>query len=135
MKPTIKLEEQTKENLLKTTIALIEKISKEIHMLKKSITEAPNADLANETSYHFASTPLLLRLALSDLCVLFKLYLESNYESEKNTLVRLICGQLYEFTEDVQEILGKKYRELLKRFPNSEELTRILNDEVVKEFH
>lgn len=103
-------------------------------MLRRSITEVPNAHLANEISYHFASVPLLVRLAILDLCILFKLYLESKSETEQNLLIRLICGQLYEFSEDVPTMFGKKYRELLTNFPNSEQLLDTLNKQVIKEF-
>ncbi|WP_147275593.1 hypothetical protein [Adhaeribacter pallidiroseus] len=135
MKPTISIQGEQKESLIKTTEALIDKINREIPMLKKSITEVPNVHLANEVSYHFASVPLLLRLSLLDLCILFKLYLESNSDTEQNMLIRLICGQLYEFTEDVPTLFGKKYRELLSNFPNSGDLIKDLNGNVTKEFN
>ncbi len=135
MKEAIKLDKEIKNSLIETTQLLIEKINNEIPMLRKSITEVPNSNLANEISLHFASAPLLLRLSLLDLCVLFKLYLVSNSEVEKNVLIRAICGQLYEFSEDVLEIFGKKYRELLNLFPNSEQITKELNGCVIKEFN
>ncbi len=116
------LQGQEKESLIKTTQGLIDKINNEILMLKKSISEVPNANLATEISYHFASVPLLLRLSMLDLCILFKLFLEGNSDTEQNLLVRLICGQLYEFSEDVPKMFGKKYRELLANFPDSDNL-------------
>jgi uncharacterized protein YbaR (Trm112 family) len=135
MKPTVSVLGEQKESLIETNKALIDKINGEISMLKKSITEVPNAHLAYEVSYHFASVPLLLRLSLLDLCILFKLHLESNSEVEQNTLIRLICGQLYEFTEDIPTLFGKKYRELLNNFPNSADLINDLNCNVIKEFN
>lgn len=135
MKPQIELGTEFRSKLIKTTGLLIEKINREIPMLKKSITEVPNAHLANEVSLHFASAPLLVRLSLLDLNVLFKLYLESDSEIEKNVLIRSICGQLYEFSEDVLEIFGEKYRMLLNQFPNPEDLTKDFNSSVIKEFN
>lgn len=135
MKSTIKFQGTEKENIVNTTQDLIDKINKEIPMLQKSITEVPNANLATEISYHFVSVPLLLRLSLLDLCILFKLFLDSKSDTEQNVLIRLICGQLYEFSEDVPTMFGKKYRELLSGFPNPENLTDILNKKVLKEFH
>ena len=134
MKPIIKLQGQEKESLLNTTQGLIDKINREIPMLKKSITEVPNANLANEISYHFASVPLLLRLSMLDICILFKLFLESNSDTEQNLMIRLICGQLYEFSEDVPTMFGKKYRELLNNFPETLNLTETLNKDVIREF-
>lgn len=134
MKPIIKLQEQVKEQIVKTTQGLIDKINKEIPMLRKSISEVPNANLATEISYHFASVPLLLRLSMLDLCILFKLFLENKSDTEQNLLIRLICGQLYEFSEDVPTMFGKKYRELLTNFPDSENLTDNFNRNVIKEF-
>lgn len=135
MKTTILIQRAQKESLIETSKALIDKINGEIPNLKESITEAPNAHLANGVSYHFASVPLLLRLSLLDLCILFKLHLESSSDAEQNTLIRLICGQLYEFTEDVPTLFGKKYRELLSSFPNSAELINDLNSNVIREFN
>lgn len=135
MKPTIAFQREQKESLIKTTESLIDKINKEIPMLKKSIIEVPNAHMATEVSYHFASVPLLLRLSMLDLCILFKLYLGSSSHTEQNMLIRLICGQLYEFTEDVPVLFGKKYRELLSGFPNSEALIDDLNKQIIKEFN
>lgn len=135
MKQTVKLETQAEKNLLETTTKLIEKIDSEIPMLRKSITDVPNAEKANEISYHFASVPLLLRLSILDVCILFKLYLESDSITQQNLLLRLLSGQLYEFVEDVPELFGKKYRFLLSQFTNSEELTNLLNHDVIKEFN
>jgi uncharacterized protein YbaR (Trm112 family) len=134
MKPTIKFQGPEKESIVNTTQGLIDKINNEIPMLRKSITEVPNANLATEISYHFASVPLLLRLSLLDLCILFKLFLESKSDIEQNVLIRLICGQLYEFSEDVPTMFGKKYRELLSGFPDSENLTNVFNGTIIKEF-
>ena len=134
MKPTIKFQGTEKDSIVNTTQGLIDKINNEIPMLRKSITEVPNGNLATEISYHFASVPLLLRLSLLDLCILFKLFLESKSDTEQNVLIRLICGQLYEFSEDVPTMFGKKYRELLSGFPDSENLTNALNRNVIKEF-
>lgn len=83
MKKTIQLD-QAGKSLLETTRKLIEKIEKEIPMLRKSITGVPNAEMANEISYHFASVPLLLRMSMLDVCMLFKLYLESSSTTEQN---------------------------------------------------
>ncbi|WP_035645941.1 hypothetical protein [Flavobacterium sp. ASV13] len=124
-----------KKKLLKTTKKLIKKISLEIPMLRKSITGVHNVEMATEISYHFSSVPLLLRLSILDVCVLFKLYLESNSETEQNLLLRLLCGQLYEFVEDVPELFGKKYRLLLSQFPNAEEITKALNYDIIKELN
>ncbi len=134
MKPTIKLFGEDKESLVSTTQGLIDKINKEIPILKKSITEVPNANLANEISYHFASVPLLLRLSMLDICILFKLFLESDSDTEQNLMIRLICGQLYEFSEDVPTMFGKKYRDLLSNFPEIDNLTNTLNKNVIREF-
>lgn len=137
MKDSIQFDGIQDENiLLETTKQLIDKINKEIPMLRKSITDVPNANKANEISYHFASVPLLLRLSILDVCILFKLYLESNkLNTQQNLLLRLICGQLYEFVEDVPELFGKNYRLLLAKFPDPEEMTKSLNQNVIKEFN
>nr|WP_315218770.1 hypothetical protein [uncultured Flavobacterium sp.] len=131
MKPNI----QPDIKLLETTKKLIAKINTEIPRLRKSITDVPNSEKANEISYHFASVPLLLRLSILDVCILFKLYLESDSDTQQNLLLRLVCGQLYEFIEDVPELFGKKYRLLLSQFPNPEEIEKTLNQEVIKEFN
>jgi hypothetical protein len=135
MKHTISIQGQDKKSLIKTMENLIRKINRETSMLKNSISESPNAHLSNEVSYHFASVPLLLRLSMLDLCILFKLHLKSNSVVEQNVLIRLICGHLYEFIEDVPTLFGKKYRKLLSRFPHSETLLNDLNDNVIKEFN
>lgn len=135
MKQTIQLDKQGEKSLLETTKKLIDKIDKEIPLLRKSITDVPNAEIANEISYHFASVPLLLRLSILDVSILFKLYLESDSTTQQNLLLRLLSGQLYEFVEDVPELFGKKYRLLLSQFTNSEELTNLFNYNVIKEFN
>lgn len=134
MKKTIQLD-QAGKSLLETTRKLIEKIEKEIPMLRKSITGVPNAEMANEISYHFASVPLLLRMSMLDVCMLFKLYLESSSTTEQNLLLRLISGQLYEFSEDVPGLFGKKFRHILSQFSDLDELMKSFNQDVIKEFH
>ena len=135
MKSTIELDKSTRKSLLSSTETLVEKFKREIPMLRKSITAVPNVEKANNISFHFASTPLLIRLALLDLCTLFKLFLLNESDTEKNVLIRLISGQLYEFSEDVQEIFGKQYRALLKEFDPSEDLINEFNSNVIKKFH
>lgn len=135
MKETILSKNQNENHLVETTKRLIEKIEREIPMLRKSITDVPEAIKANEISYHFASVPLLLRLSILDVCHLFRLYLESDSIMQQNLLLRLVSGQLYEFSQDVPEMFGKKYRLLLSQFPNPEELTKSLNQSVIKEFN
>jgi hypothetical protein len=135
MKTTIEFTEENRISLISTTDSLIRKFDKEIPMLRKSLTGVHNVEMANEISFHFASSPLLLRLSLIDLCILFKLFLSNKSVAEKNTLLRIISGQLYEFSEDVQEIFGKKYRKLLNRIESSENLVDLFNNNVIKEFH
>ncbi len=118
---------QNRKELNDLTEILIKKFSSEIPMFEKSITEFSLEDPIDEHSYHFINVPLLLRLALLDLCILFKHYSNTTSETEQNLFARLICGQLYEFTEDVPKLFGKKYRKSLSDLPEADKFTSELN--------
>jgi hypothetical protein len=128
------LSEENKTGLNNLTDSLIKKFVREISMFEKSIRTSPQIGLINEHSYHFLNVPLLLRLALLDLCVLFKHYANSTSETEQNLFARLICGQLYEFTEDVPKLFGRKYRKLLSTLPEPSKWNDVLNL-IMKEFN
>jgi hypothetical protein len=124
---------QNRKELNDLTETLIKKFSSEIPMFEKSITGFSLEEPMDEHSYHFINVPLLLRLALLDLCILFKYYSNSTSETDQNLFARLICGQLYEFTEDVPRLFGKKYRILLLDLPEADKWTSELNS-VIKTF-
>ena len=128
------LSEEGKQRLRMTIEGLIEKCNSEIPMLKKSISYNVSIHEDDENVYHFANVPLLLRLAILDLSVLFNTLLNSKTDNEQNLFARLICGQLYELNEDVPKILGKKYRNLLAKWPKYKEIESELNY-LIKKFH
>lgn len=78
---------------------MINNISEEIPILRKSITKIPNNKIEN------------------------------------NLLLRILCGQLYEFSEDIPKMLGKKYRFFLEMYPNYELLKKELNSNLIKDFN
>jgi hypothetical protein len=69
-----------------------------------------------------------------DITILFKQVFKAEAEVEQNLYARLLCGQLFEFAEDVPEMLGKNFRNTISKIPQHEVLMSELN-RLMKEFH
>jgi quinol monooxygenase YgiN len=127
------IEPTLKEELKDVVRELIEKIEKEIPLLHKAIEVEFEKTEMHEQISHFLNVPLLLRLSILDLAILFNYFLKADNLTEKKLFARLISSQLYEYIQDNPEILGKKYRDFISKL-NDPELMSELN-ELSKEFN
>ena len=129
MNKLLVLPKETVENSLKTIEGLIAKISMEIPMLTSSINKAISkyGKAEKENAYHAVNVPLLIRISLIDILILYKHFLSTKSTIEQNLFARLIYAQLYEFIEDVPEILGGQYRQHLVKMPLGKLLIEDLN--------
>jgi hypothetical protein len=106
------MSEDEKKNFIDVYNQLINKLTLEIPAWKLSLDKAITKHTKADTlAYHSANVPILIRLSILDILILFKQILSTNSDTEQNLFARLICAQLYEFLENVPKIFGKKYRE------------------------
>jgi uncharacterized protein YdiU (UPF0061 family) len=124
---------KSKEELLKllkeTIEGIIINLEREIPSYKTKLAATVSKEKDNDLVYHYANVPLLLRLSMFDLAILFKYFIEAKTDTVANLFSRLMCSHLYEFIEDTPSILGKKYREVITNLNNSElvsELNQLL---------
>ncbi|WP_295715472.1 hypothetical protein [Mucilaginibacter sp.] len=107
------MDEQTKKEykrLLNIVYSAIERCNNDIPLIKNSISKAHKKWPENAEGYFVGNIPLRLRLSVVDMSTLFITVLGSDSESVRNLTSRLVCGQLYEFLEDVPKMFGKRYR-------------------------
>lgn len=136
MNKLLVLREETIKQSLKTIEGLIAKISMQISMIRQSITKAVSKyeKKEKENAYHAINVPLLIRISIVDILILYKHFLSTKSTIEQNLFARLIYAQLYEFIEDVPEILGGQYRTHLAKMPlgkllieDLKKVTKIIN--------
>lgn len=107
--------------------SVISKIEREIPMFSQTLRSHKNLKNLDNLSYDFLNVPTLIRLSVIDIAILFKKFIDSKQKTEKNLFGRLICGQLYEFCDDIPRICGKNYRKKLNLLTNSDPLNTELN--------
>lgn len=122
------------KTILDSIYSAIEKCNSEIPMIKSSISKAHKKWTENTEGYFVANVSLRLRLSIVDMSSLFINILKSDSGQMRNLNSRLVCGQLYEFLEDVPKMFGKRYRKQYSHAPKFMKLDEQINT-VMKSFN
>ena len=104
------ISEESKKEYIETFDLLIDKFTRELPMIKSSMNKALQKHEKDDIAYHAANVPILIRLSLLDIVMLFNNLLRTKSGAEQNLFARLICVQLYDLFEKVPDMFGKKYR-------------------------
>jgi|GEM_PF-6730139 hypothetical protein len=139
--------EKEKKEIITRVDSILKRYNDEIPRWRKSLSEAIVTYKLNKKGQQSMDAFVKIRLAMLDITVLFKYALTAEYEFERNLFMRLMCGQIYEFANDLPvKILGKNFREMLLILPFKDvelekELNRIMKllnlykNAFIKEFH